>query len=185
MRYLQATLIDKGLADLVAPHRILFPDAPNSVKMLGKPSTAAVYQPWSLVQIIELIVFLPLNLIPFVGTPAFIMITGARLGTFAHYRWFALRGLTKKESKHEVKRRTWEYTWFGTVAMVLQLVPILSFFFLLTSTTGAALWTARLEKGQRRPPVGTPIVHHEAESVAADEQHPDAPPPPYQDNPPV
>ncbi|KAK8014757.1 hypothetical protein PG990_008053 [Apiospora arundinis] len=69
--------------------------------------------------------------------------------------------------------------------MVLQLVPILSFFFLLTSTTGAALWTARLEEGQRRPPVGTPIVHNEAEPAAADEQHPDAPPPPYQDNPPV
>ncbi|KAK8069601.1 hypothetical protein PG994_006217 [Apiospora phragmitis] len=181
-----ATLIDKGFADLVAPHRILFPDAPNSVKMLGKPSTAAVYQPWSLVQIIELIVFLPLNLIPFVGTPAFIIITGARLGTFAHYRWFALRGLTKKESKHEVKKRMWEYTWFGTVAMVLQLMPILSFFFLLTSTTGAALWTARLEESQRRPPVGIPIVQEETEpATAADEQHPDAPPPPYQDNPPV
>ncbi|OTA99977.1 hypothetical protein M426DRAFT_246745 [Hypoxylon sp. CI-4A] len=177
-----ATLLDNGLDGLVAPHRLLFPDAPNSVKKLGKPSSPAVYQPWSLIQIIELIVFLPLNLIPYVGTPAFIIITGARLGTFAHYRWFDLRGLTKKERKREIKSRMWEYTWFGTIAMIFQLIPILSFFFLLTSTTGAALWTVKLEVKARGPPLpdrvaGNPTLE------AIPEHDPDEPPPPYVDNP--
>ncbi|KAI1248153.1 hypothetical protein MGN70_010402 [Eutypa lata] len=172
-----ATLIDKGLVDVVSPHRILFPDAPNSVKMLGKPSTAAVYQPWSLIQIIELIVFLPLNLIPYVGTPAFIIITGARLGTFAHYRWFKLRGLTRKERKAEIKGRMWDYTWFGTMAMVLELVPIFSFFFLLTSTTGAALWTAKIEERARGRASGHTAL------VIPQENDADEPPPPYEDNP--
>ncbi len=147
--------------------------------MLGKPSTAAVYQPWSIVQIIELIVFLPLNLIPYVGTPAFIIITGARLGTFAHYRWFKLRGLTRKERKAEIKSRMWEYTWFGTVAMLLQLIPIFSFFFLLTSATGAALWTAKLEERAR----GSAVASESTAPVSAPAHEVDEPPPPYEDNP--
>ena len=187
MNVRQATLIDKGLIDVVAPHRILFTDAPNPVKMLGKPSTTAVYQPWSLVQIVELIVFLPLNLIPYVGTPAFIIITGARLGTFAHYRWFKLRGLGKRERKAEIRARRWEYTWFGTVTMLLELVPVLSFFFLLTSTAGAALWTARIEEKApgRQPdaPSGGPGAGAAAPPDNAQAHDPDEPPPPYEDNP--
>ncbi|KAI5919422.1 hypothetical protein F4810DRAFT_687378 [Camillea tinctor] len=176
-----ATLLNYGLEDLVAPHRILFLDAPNSVKKLGKPTTAAVYQPWSLIQIIEMIVFLPLNLIPYVGVPAFIIITGARLGTFAHYRWFELQGLNKKERKQEIKRRAWDYTWFGTTAMVLQLVPVLSFFFLLTSAAGAALWTAKLERQSREVPiVPAPAAEQGVDGLG---NHPDEPPPPYVDDP--
>ncbi|KAI1170274.1 hypothetical protein F4777DRAFT_584076 [Nemania sp. FL0916] len=169
-----ATLINEDLESLVAPHRLLFPDAPNSVKKLGKPSSVAVYQPWSLVQIIELILCLPLNLIPYFGTPAFIIITGARLGTFAHYRWFELRGLDKKQRKAAIRNRSWEYTWFGTVAMILNLIPVLSFFFLLTSTAGSSLWAAELEHQMRQPveaPRQTP------------EQDQDEPPPPYVDDP--
>ncbi|KAI0505379.1 hypothetical protein F5B22DRAFT_651761 [Xylaria bambusicola] len=169
-----ATLINEDLENLVAPHRILFPDAPNSVKKLGKPTSAAVYQPWSLIQIVELIICLPLNLIPYVGTPAFIIITGARLGTFAHYRWFELRGLNKKECKLALRNRSWDYTWFGTVAMILGLIPVLSFFFLLTSTAGSALWAARLEHQMR-------VSQQVPGEVSAHD--PDEPPPPYVDNP--
>ncbi|KAK7757514.1 hypothetical protein SLS62_000529 [Diatrype stigma] len=138
-----------------------------------------LYQPWSLIQIVELIVFLPLNLIPWVGTPAFIIITGARLGTFAHYRWFKLRGLTRKERKLEIKGRMWDYTWFGTVAMLLELVPILSFFFLLTSTTGAALWTAKIEEQAR----GRAVGHTTVPVISVQEHEANEPPPPYEDNP--
>lgn len=146
-----ATLINHGLVDLIAPHRLLFVDAPNSVKMLGKPMTAAAYSPWSFTQIIELIVFLPLNLVPIVGVPAFIMITGTRLGKLCHYRWYQLRGLDRRQRKEENSTRTWEYVWFGTVAMILELIPVLSLFFLLTSTAGSALWVARLESERRGP----------------------------------
>ncbi|ETS85534.1 hypothetical protein PFICI_03559 [Pestalotiopsis fici W106-1] len=176
-----ATLIDKGLVDLIRPHRILFPDAPNSVKMLGKPTTEAAYQPWSLIQIVELIFWLPLNLIPYVGAPFFILITGARLGTFAHFRWFELHGLSKKERKREISRRRWDYMWFGVVAMLLELVPILSFFFLLTSTTGSALWAAKLEHKMHPPPAQEPESANA--SAPAEIDDPDAPPPPYTDDP--
>jgi len=160
---IQATLIDKGIVDLIAPQRILFPDAPTPVKMLGKPTSQAEYQPWSLKQIAELIFFLPLNLVPYVGTPAFIMITGSRLGKLSHHRWFKLRGMDKKAIKKELDARSWEYLWFGTVAMLFELVPILNFFFLLTSTAGAALWAAKMQE-RARVRVGRPIT---AEDEAA------------------
>lgn len=180
----KATLIYEGFESLIAPHRLLFPDAPNAVKKLGKPTSIAVFQPWSLIQIVELVVCLPLNLIPYVGTPAFLIITGARLGTFAHYRWFQLRGLSKRERKLAIRNRKWEYTWFGTVAMILELIPILSFFFLLTSTAGSAMWAAKLEQQQMRiSAVGAETVVETETSEDVPVHDTDEPPPPYVDSP--
>lgn len=126
-------------------------------------------------QIIELIVFLPLNLVPYFGTIAFIMITGSRLGKLSHHRWFKLRGVSKKDIKRELKIRRWEYLWFGTAAMVLELIPVLSFFFLLTSTAGAAMWAAKMEE-QSRVRIGRPITQE-------DEAHHDIEGPVFHDDP--
>jgi hypothetical protein len=156
---------------MIAPQRLLFLDAPNSVKMLGKPTTAAAYTPWSLKQIAELIFFLPLNLIPVVGTPAFIIITGTRLGKLAHYRWHKLRGLNREDRKAEIRLLSWEYMWFGTVAMILELIPVLSMFFLLTTTAGSAMWVAKIEKARR------------GGQDAEEGEAPRTPPPHYEDDP--
>ena len=96
----------------MSPSRILFHDAPNAVKMLGKPTSTAVYSPFSFRQIAEFILFLPLNLIPVVGTPFFLVLTGARAGPLHHWRYFKLLGLTKKERKEVIRRRGWKYTWY-------------------------------------------------------------------------
>ncbi|KAK5993106.1 hypothetical protein PT974_06534 [Cladobotryum mycophilum] len=162
-----ATLINLSLKDLIAPHRILFEDAPNAVKMLGKPTSPAIFNPFSTKQVVELIVFLPLNLLPYVGPFAFITITGTRMGKLSHYRWFKLRGLSKEAQKKEIQSLQWEYVWFGSVAMILELMPILSFFFLLTTSAGAAMWAAKMEKAKRL----------EAEIVTTY----GGPPPPYTD----
>ncbi|KAH8769166.1 hypothetical protein F5883DRAFT_643825 [Diaporthe sp. PMI_573] len=186
-----ATLIDHDLVDLIAPHRLLFPDASNSVKMLGKPTSRAEYTPWSFTQIFELVVCLPLTFIPIVGAPAYIIITGTRLGKLSHYRWFKLRGLSKRERKEEAKKYSWDYVWFGTMAMVLELIPLLSFFFLLTTTAGCGLWVSKLENKARgrsneegaRAEEGR-AVPSEASGrggVAVEER--DEPPPPYSDDP--
>lgn len=131
---------------MVSPSRVLFPDAPNAVKMLGQPTESAVYSPFSFRQVAEFILFLPLNLVPVVGTPAFLLLTGARAGPLHHWRYFKLRGLTRKERNAEIKTRRLRYTWFGSVALVLQLVPVLSMFFLLTTAAGSALWVVKLEE---------------------------------------
>lgn len=193
-------MINEGLVDLVAPQRLLFPDAPNSVKMLGKPTSRAEYAPWSFVQIFELVVYLPLNFIPVVGSPLYIIITGRRLGKLSFHRWYKLRGLSRRERKQEADKYAWDFVWFGTIAMILELVPLLAFFFLLTTTTGCALWVSRLEKktrgwsngdGQARAEEGqvqrgiegTPAGLQEASGRTGATVAEDEPPPPYSDDP--
>lgn len=77
---------------------------------------------------------------------------------------------------------------FGTVALMLQLVPILSMFFLLTTAAGSALWVVALEKEQKVLRSG-PAVYSSTPAVYSDRRGrpvnnvPDeeAPPPPYTD----
>lgn len=144
-----SVLINEGLQDLVGEGRTLYTDAEDPAKMLGKPTKSAVYSPFSLRQIIEFIVFLPINFIPFVGVPIFLIVTGYRAGPFHHWRYFKLLELSKKERRQYIQRRQMKYTWFGTVALMLQLVPVLSMLFLLTSAAGSALWVVKMEKARR------------------------------------
>jgi len=162
-----AVLVNEGLADMLEGSRPLDTEAGDPVKMLGRPSVSAVYSPFSLRQILEFIIFLPLNLIPVAGTPLFLFLTGYRAGPLHHWRYFKLLGLTKKERNLFMRRRKLRYTWFGTVALLLQLVPVLSMFFLLTTAAGSALWVTRLEKARRS---------QEAQTTNREEE-----PPPYED----
>ena len=140
-----AILLNEGLGELVANRRILLPEGSDPVKQLGKPTASAVYSPFSLRQIVEFILFLPFNLIPFVGTPVFLLLTGYRAGPLHHWRYYKLLGLDKKERKAVIRKRQLRYTWFGTVALLLQLVPGFSMLFLLTTAAGSALWVVKLE----------------------------------------
>lgn len=149
-----AVLVREGLKDLVAQSRILHPEEEdgvgnNPVKMLGKPADKAIYAPFSLRQIVEFVFFLPLNFIPWVGVPIFLILTGYRAGPFHHWRYFQLLGMSKKDRKQFIKGRQIKYTLFGTVALLFQLVPGLSMVFLLTSAAGSALWACRMEKAKR------------------------------------
>lgn len=174
-----AVLINEGLENLVATKRLLKPadasadDAEeregegegeggerrrrmmmmrtmrDPVKRLGKPERPAIYAPFSLRQIVEFVVLLPLNLIPVAGTPIFLVLTGYRAGPFHHWRYYTLLGFSKRERKAYIKRKQLKYTWFGTSALLLQLVPVLSMLFLLTTATGSALWVVKLEEVRR------------------------------------
>ncbi|KAH8697097.1 hypothetical protein BGW36DRAFT_377924 [Talaromyces proteolyticus] len=141
-----AVLLNEGLEPLINRERILHPDGENPVKKLGKPTTSAIYAPFSLRQIVEFIVFLPLNFVPVAGVPMFLVLTGYRAGPFHHWRYFQLLDFTKEQRKQFVRNRQLKYTAFGTVALMLQLIPFLSMFFLLTSAAGSALWAAEMEK---------------------------------------
>ncbi|OBT67482.1 hypothetical protein VE03_03121 [Pseudogymnoascus sp. 23342-1-I1] len=145
-----ATLLARHQDALLSPSRTIFPAASNPVKALGPPTEKAVYGPFSFRQIAEFVLFLPLNFIPFVGVPLFLVLTGRRAGPLQHWRYFKLRGLGRKERNREVEGRRWGYTWFGTIALLLQLIPVLSMFFLLTSAAGSALWVADLEEARQR-----------------------------------
>ncbi|KAM5468871.1 hypothetical protein MauCBS54593_004866 [Microsporum audouinii] len=115
----------------------------DPAKWLGKPLHTAVYAPFSFRQIVELILLLPLNLVPVIGTPLFLVLTGYRGGPFHHWRYFQLLDFNKKERKDYIHRRMLR---FGTMALVLQLVPGLSMIFLLTTAAGSALWARDMER---------------------------------------
>ena len=144
-----AVLVNEGCGNLVERGRDLNREENDPVKMLAQPRVSAVYSPFSLRQIVEFIIFLPLNLIPVAGTPIFLFLTGYRAGPLHHWRYFQLLQYTKKERRKFVKSRKLRYTWFGTAALLLQLVPVLSMLFLLTTAAGSALWVARLERARR------------------------------------
>lgn len=165
--------------------------------MLGKPTSHAEYAPWSFIQILEVVVYLPLNFVPIVGAPLYIILTGTRLGKLSFYRWHTLHGLSRHEMKKEQKKYTWDFIWFGTVAMILELVPLLSFFFLLTTTAGCALWVVKLEEEARGWNSDSSAEEGRAQGQGPDAQNgpqeasgnthgtveEDDPPPPYSDNP--
>lgn len=122
----------------------------NSLQRLGESYFSPVYSPFSFPQICEFILLLPLNLVPYVGVPCFLLLTGARGGPLHHHRYFRLRGLKKSERRAEVKARSLRYTWFGTSALMLQLIPGLSMAFLLTTATGSALWVVDIDQDRRK-----------------------------------
>ncbi|KAI9740086.1 MAG: hypothetical protein M1818_004837 [Claussenomyces sp. TS43310] len=97
---------------------------------------------------IRYVMYLPLNFIPVVGTAIFVGLQGKARGRAAHTRYFQLKKWTPSERESFLKEHAGPYTAFGTVATLLELVPIASILFTFTNTVGAALWAADIEKSQ-------------------------------------
>lgn len=110
MDIFDAVMVNEGQGELVASSRVLYPQGDDVVKRLGKPTQNAVYAPFSLRQIFEFIILLPLNFIPVAGTPMFLILTGYRGGPFHHWRYFQLLDFTKQERKESIRRRQLQYT---------------------------------------------------------------------------
>ena len=170
-------LINEGHAELVAALRPVQPvsEAENPLQRLGKAEHSQTYSPFSFRQIVEFVLLLPLNLVPWIGVPLFLWLTGYRAGPLQHHRYFKQKSMAKKERKELIRQRRLGYTSyvfrafyadhrclrmvtisdktcrFGAMALVLQLVPVLSMPFLMTSAAGSALWAARIENELMSP----------------------------------
>lgn len=53
--------------------------------------------------------------------------------------------MSKGKREEFVEQRQGAYTAFGTVATLLEMVPVAGIFFAFTNATGAALWAADME----------------------------------------
>lgn len=151
-------MIHKGLSDLVSRRRVIVADGADPVKQLGPPTKSGVYSPFSFRLTLEFILFLPLTFIPLGGGPLYCLALGRRAGPFHHWRYFKLLGLTDKQRNAFIRKRRWKYTWFGMVALLLQLIPVFSMLFLLTTAAGAALWAADLSKKKKAQEEDGPTV---------------------------
>ncbi|KAK7006272.1 hypothetical protein R3P38DRAFT_3037652 [Favolaschia claudopus] len=158
VKIFDAVLVYKGYAELVSHRRLIIPDAPDPVSQLGKPTKSTAYSPFSLRLSLEFVLFLPLTFIPLVGGPLYCLVLGRRAGPFQHWRYFKLLGLTPRERDAFIRKRQWKYTWFGMVALLLQLIPVFSMLFLMTTAAGAALWAADLERKKTREREGGPTI---------------------------
>jgi len=167
-----SVLLNKGYEDLIATNRPVDPDEEGELdclRRLGKPVRKAQFAPFSFRQIMEFVVLLPLNFVPWIGPPIFLVLTGYRAGPLLMWRYFALRGFTKKERNAYIKSRKWSYAWyvlsargdvlwilligisrFGTIHLVLQLIPVLNMFFLVTTAAGSGLYAADEEARRLR-----------------------------------
>lgn len=147
---------------LIASTREVHLSRARSLDKLGKHYVSP-YLRFSLRLTLEFLFELPLNLVPLVGPPLFIVLQGVllfpsffeertlislgyHLGPLTHYRYIQLNGLSETQKKKFIDLNRWRYWLFGLVHVCLQITPVLSIFFLFTSAVGAALWAIEDQK---------------------------------------
>lgn len=167
------TLVARDQEPLVAQGRQVKPRSggKDAVARLGKIFTRplARLNPRAL---LRSLLYLPLNLIPVVGTVLYIFMQGKRAGPVLHARYFQLKGWDSTMREEWVKKNQGAYTGcvnsilfpfppaavrsnadyplrLGIAAFALEMIPFASIAFSFTNTVGAALWAADLEKATK------------------------------------
>jgi len=144
------TLVSKGQTELVSSQRQV-KSGNNAIGRLGKIASRP-FQRFTPSAVIRYFMYLPLNFIPVVGTVLFVLLQGKKFGPTAHARYFQLKGMTKGQKEKFVEENRGAYSSFGTLAVLLEMVPIAGILFAFTNNVGAALWAADLEtKGTTAP----------------------------------
>ncbi|EPS41491.1 hypothetical protein H072_4594 [Dactylellina haptotyla CBS 200.50] len=144
-----AVLLLEKHSELVDVGQEIKPGAQDAVSALGEYKISPNFRP-SFKVICELIFFMPISFIPIVGPFIYLAIQGNRAGPIAHYWYFRLKGMDKKQQKAFIKNYHWSYLNFGTMALGLQFIPMLSILVAFTNAIGAALWALRLEYREKK-----------------------------------
>ncbi|KAI1472293.1 uncharacterized protein F4812DRAFT_408268 [Daldinia caldariorum] len=147
------TLVAKGAVGIVSEGRQL-KSGQDPIARLGKilKNPFSKFTPKALVRYV---IYLPLNFIPIVGTAIFIILQGRTRGSSVHDRYFQLKGWTSSQQRDWLERHAGPYATFGTIATLLEMIPIVSMFFTFTNTVGAALWAADIEQRNTQMTRGT------------------------------
>ncbi|CAF1022238.1 unnamed protein product [Rotaria sordida] len=88
----------------------------------------------------------PLNIIPIFGTILYIYINGYYYAWSLHCRYFDLIGLTFAQGKHFVEQNRLDYTRFGIVAILFEMIPFLNIITPITNVIGSAIWASHIER---------------------------------------
>lgn len=126
------TLIARHQEPLVAQGRQVKPrsNGKDAIARLGKVFTKpfARFKPQAL---LRSLIFLPLNLIPVVGTVLYIAVQGKRVGPSLHARYFQLKGWNSQEQDEWVKKNRGAYTgWVHSLFPLgnFPLLPLLNWY---------------------------------------------------------
>ncbi|RYP10677.1 hypothetical protein DL765_008037 [Monosporascus sp. GIB2] len=158
------TLVSRDATTVVSQGRHL-KSGGDPIARLGK-MVKNPFEKFTPKALIRYIMYLPLNFIPVVGTAMFILLQGRARGESVHTRYFQLKEWSSAQQKDWLSRHTAPYTTFGTIATLLEMIPILSSFFAFTNTVGAALWAADIEQKNTKMTEGTaPNLRESAKKV--------------------
>ncbi|KAI8951573.1 hypothetical protein F4801DRAFT_544399 [Xylaria longipes] len=138
------TLVSKNATGIVSEGRQL-KSGSDPITRLGKilKNPFSKFTPKALVRYV---MYLPLNFIPVVGTIIFVVLQGRTRGKSVHGRYFQLKGWSSSQQRDWLQQHTGPYTTFGTIATLLEMIPVASMLFTFTNTVGAALWAADIEQ---------------------------------------
>jgi len=148
---IQDALVDTFDGVLVARNKTAIVAEGRQLKSGGDPISKlgkvlkSPFEKFTPKALIRYVMYLPLNFIPVVGTVLFVLLQGRTRGNSAHTRYFQLKKWSSSQKEAWLKEHTGPYTAFGTVATLLELIPIASILFAFTNTVGAALWAADIE----------------------------------------
>lgn len=120
------TLVARGQESLVAEGRQLKPRSGgrDAIARLGK----AISRPFTRLSpqsLLRSLIYLPLNLIPVVGTVLYITVQGKRVGPRLHARYFQLKGWSSQQQEEWLAKNKAAYT--GYVVFMLQLLHMQSY----------------------------------------------------------
>ncbi|KAK4102711.1 hypothetical protein N658DRAFT_321212 [Parathielavia hyrcaniae] len=116
----------------------------DSIQRLGKALKRPLER-FGFKELVRYVMYLPLNFIPVVGTVIFVLLRGRARGESVHDRYFQLKRWPAARKSKWLQEHKGAYTGFGTVATLLEMVPLASVLFSFTNTVGAALWAADIE----------------------------------------
>lgn len=85
--------------------------------------------------------FTLLNFVPFVGTALVLYLRAPRKGLRTHRRYFNLMSWQKIQAKEFYRAHKGDYTGYGIVASLLELIPAFTVVFIFTGNISMALWT--------------------------------------------
>ncbi|KAG2773409.1 hypothetical protein PC129_g11263 [Phytophthora cactorum] len=100
-------------------------------------------------RLVLLIVTLPLNLIPIIGSIIYAWLNGTILAWEYHLLYFEFKNFTYAQQKAFIKEHKVQYSSFGMQALLMEMIPGFGSIFVFTNTVGAALLAAHLEEEER------------------------------------
>ena len=112
------TALSVGHTELVAKVRqVESGGASDAISRLGK-LVSKPFAKFTPSAIVRYFMFLPLNLIPVVGTIAFVVLQGRKYGPQAHSRYFQLKGMSRMQREKYVEGRKGEYAGYVTLGLI-------------------------------------------------------------------
>ncbi|KAJ7887061.1 hypothetical protein B0H14DRAFT_1285657 [Mycena olivaceomarginata] len=146
-----AVLIHQTFPELVRTRRaIIPPPAPTRSSNSALPKNPPFTPPSPSASLSNTSSSSHSHLFPLPAARSNCLVLGRRAGPFHHWRYFKLLGLSKADRAAFIKKRQWKYTWFGMVAQLLQLVPMLCNVVLAYDGGGCGTVGRRIWRGRRR-----------------------------------